>query len=57
MNGSKTAAENFLTSEIMRMGNQPTLDRFTDWSDAFVLHDKRLPGYESLTLEDLPLGR
>lgn len=46
-----------LGPEIMRMGNQPLLDRFTDWSDAFVLHDKRLPGCESLSVEDLPLDR
>jgi hypothetical protein len=46
-----------LGPEIMRMGNHPLLDRFTNWSDAFVLHDKRLPGCESLTVDDLPLER
>lgn len=30
--------------EVMRMGNNKFLDKFTtDWSKAFVLHDKRLP--------------
>lgn len=46
-----------LRSEVMRMGNQPLLDRSTDWSDAFVLHDKRLPHCKSLSVEDLPLKR
>ena len=46
-----------LGKEVMRMGNQPFLDRSTDWSDAFVLHDKRLPHCKSLKAEDLPLGR
>ncbi len=46
-----------LGKEVMRMGNQPLLDRSTDWSDAFVLHDKRLPHCKSLKAEDLPLDR
>ena len=44
-----------LGTEVMRMGNHPLLDRSTDWSDAFVLHDKRLPLCESLSVTDLPL--
>jgi hypothetical protein len=33
-----------LGPEVMRIGNSPWLDRMaSDWSDAFVLHDKRLP--------------
>jgi len=45
-----------LGPEVMRMGNSPGLDRWTtNWSDAFVLHDKRLPQCKSLRVEDLPL--
>jgi len=45
-----------LGSEVMRMGNNSWLDSMaTDWSDAFVLHDKRLPACESLEPGDLPL--
>jgi hypothetical protein len=44
-----------LGAEVMRIGNQPVLDWSTDWSDAFVLHDKRLPLRQSLTVEELPL--
>lgn len=45
-----------LGSEVMRIGNNRFLDSVaTDWSDAFVLHDKRLPRCESLRVEDLPL--
>ena len=43
--------------EVMRMGNHPILDRLTDWDDAFVLHDKRLPNCNSLKAQDLPLAR
>ncbi|MCJ9428831.1 putative nucleotide-diphospho-sugar transferase [Kordiimonas marina] len=33
-----------LGDEVMRIGNNAFLDKFTtDWSQAFVLHDKRLP--------------
>lgn len=32
-----------LGNEVMRIGNQPLLDWTTNWSKAFVLHDKRLP--------------
>jgi len=46
-----------LGKEVMRIGNQPLLDWTTDWSDAFVLHDKRLPSCESLSVDDLPLKR
>jgi hypothetical protein len=47
-----------LGTEVMRIGNDPLLDRVaTDWSDAFVLHDKRLPECKSLSVEDLPLAR
>ncbi len=43
--------------EVMRMGNNPWLDPITtNWSDAFVLHDKRLPHCKSLRPGDLPLG-
>lgn len=45
-----------LGPEVMRMGNNRWLDSMaTDWSDAFVLHDKRLPACKSLAPEDLPL--
>jgi hypothetical protein len=45
-----------LGSEVMRMGNNPWLDSMaTDWSNAFVLHDKRLPACRSLKADDLPL--
>ncbi|MGB5694821.1 MAG: hypothetical protein WBM46_04140 [Polyangiales bacterium] len=47
-----------LGPEVMRIGNNPLLDRITpDWSDAFVLHDKRLPQCRSLSVEDLPLSK
>jgi hypothetical protein len=46
-----------LGPEVMRIGNQRLLDWSTDWSDAFVLHDKRLPHFTSLRVEDLPLDR
>jgi hypothetical protein len=47
-----------LGPEVMRIGNNAWLDRMTtDWSDAFVLHDKRLPECKSLSVEDLPLPR
>jgi hypothetical protein len=46
-----------LGPEVMRIGTNPLLDRMTsDWSDAFVLHDKRLPACKSLSVEDLPLA-
>ena len=44
-----------LGPEVMRMGNQSLLDRWTNWSDAFVLHDKRLPSCKSLSVAELPL--
>ncbi len=47
-----------LGAEVMRMGNNSLLDRMTtDWSDAFVLHDKRLPSCQALSVDDLPLAR
>ena len=47
-----------LGPEVMRIGNNSWLDRMTtNWSDAFVLHDKRLPECKSLRVEDLPLPR
>ena len=45
-----------LGSDVMRIGNNPWLDPLTaNWNDAFVLHDKRLPGRISLSPEELPL--
>lgn len=45
-----------LGPEVMRMGNNRWLDPLTvDWSDAFVLHDKRLPQRKTLSVEELPL--
>ena len=40
-----------LGSEIMRIGTNRLLDWSTNWSDAFVLHDKRLPAGKSLPLD------
>lgn len=45
-----------LGPEVMRVGNNRFLDAVaTDWSGAFVLHDKRLPQCRTLKEEDLPL--
>ena len=45
-----------LGREVMRIGTNRRLDWITsNWSNAFVLHDKRLPACKSLTAEDLPL--
>ncbi len=46
-----------LGPEVMRIGNNPLLDRSTNWNDAFVLHDKRLPACQVLSAEELPLRR
>ena len=47
-----------LGAEVRRIGNSPRFDRLTsNWDDAFVLHDKRLPSCKSLSVEDVPLSR